>query len=107
MHTGAPSMRRSHDPPTLTALQALIGAAGTAAAWGSWAGTRWAAAAALLHGLVTAVMLAALTPLLDLDPDSSGGLLFGAAMVLLFGAGAAWYLRRDTGRATRTRGTVG
>jgi hypothetical protein len=85
---------RTDDPAALTALQALIGAAGGAAAWGSWAGRRWAPVAAALYGLATAAMLAALGPLLGLDPDARGGLWGGAAGVLLFGLAAAWYLRR-------------
>jgi hypothetical protein len=85
---------RSGDPTALTALQALVGIAGGAAAWGSWTGTRWAPAAAVLYGLVTAGMLVALTPLLDLGPDARGGLWTGAAAVLLFALWAGWYLRR-------------
>lgn len=84
----------SDDPPPLTALQALIAAAGGAAAWGSWTGARWAPAAALLYGVVTAGMLAALEPLLALDAEARGGLLTGAAAVLLLALSAAWYLRR-------------
>lgn len=60
-------------------------------------------AAALLHGLVTAGMLAALVPLLDLAPEVRGGILMGAAAVLLFGAAAAWYLRRALGRGPGSR----
>jgi hypothetical protein len=90
---------RTDDPPALTALQALVGAAGAAAAWGSWVGGRWAPVAAALYGLTTAAMLAALGPLLDLDPEARGGLWGGAAGVLLFGLAAAWYLRRAVGGA--------
>jgi hypothetical protein len=84
----------SADPAALTILQALIGLAGGAAAWGTWAGTRWAPVAAVLYGLVTAGMLMALTPLLDLPPDGRAGLWTGAAAVLLFAIWAARYLRR-------------
>ena len=84
----------SGDPGALTVLQALVGIAGAAAAWGSWRGTRWAPVASALYGLVTAGMLAALVPLLGLEPDARGGLWTGAAAVLLFGLWAGWYLRR-------------
>ena len=90
----------SDDPFVLTALQALIGAAGAAAAWGSWAGARWAPATAVLYGLVTAGMLVALTPLLGLAPDARGGLWAGAAVVLLLSLCAAWYLHRAVARDT-------
>lgn len=84
----------SSDPAPLVGLQVLIGAAATAAGWGSWAARRWAPWAALAHGLVTAGMLLALMPLLDLGREARGGLWTGAAAVLLFDGWAAWYLRR-------------
>ena len=85
---------RSGDPPALTGLQTMIGIAGTAAAWGSWHGARWAPIAAVLHGVVTAGMLLALPPILDLEADARGGLRAGAVAVLVFAFGAGWYLRR-------------
>lgn len=95
-----PLIGRSDDPRALTTWQAAIGAAALATAWGAWRGTRWAPAAALAHALTTAVMLLNLAPLLDLPADAVQGLRTGAAMVVLFGAGAAWALRRAArGRA--------
>jgi hypothetical protein len=88
-----------NDPPALVALQTLVGATGAAAAWGSWTGARWATAAALLYGVATAGLLAALTPILGLPADARGGLLRAAAGVLVFAAAAAWYLRRERRRA--------
>jgi peptidoglycan/LPS O-acetylase OafA/YrhL len=82
------------DPPALTLLQALIGAAAAAAAWGSWSGTWWAPWAALLYGLVTAVMLIALGPLLGLPPDSRWGMWAGAVSVVLLALAAGSYLGR-------------
>ena len=84
----------SDDPVALRALQALSGLAAAAAAWGAWTGTRWAPAAAVGYGLVTAGMIVALDPLLDLGPDARGGLWIGAAVVLAFALWAAWYVRR-------------
>jgi hypothetical protein len=89
---------RSGDPPTLTLLQALIGLAGAAAAIGSWRGARWAPAAAVAYGLVTAGMLVTLEPLLDLGPESRNGLRIGAVVVLAFALGAGWWLRRAIDR---------
>ena len=85
---------RSDDPPALVALQTLIGAAGTGAAWGSWAGARWAPLAALGHGLATGGMLAALPILLDLPPEGRVGVWMGAAAMVAFGLWSAWYLSR-------------
>lgn len=84
---------RSDDPPALTALQLLIGAAAAAAAWGSWRATRWAAAAAALWATLTAGMLVALPRMLALPADARGGILTGAGIVLAFGLWAAWFLR--------------
>jgi hypothetical protein len=89
-----PLIGRSDDPPALTAWQALVGATGAATAWGSWRGARWAPAAAIVHGLVTAGMLLSLAPLLDLPADAVNGLRTGAALVTLFGVWTAWLLRR-------------
>src|SRR5688572_22293249 len=88
---------RSDDPPALVALQCVVGAAGAAAAWGSWRGARWAPAAAAAYGVITAAMIASLEALLDLGADARGGLLTGAAVVLLLALAAAWYLRRTIG----------
>ena len=92
---------RTDDPPALTALQAIIGATGVGAAWGSWRLARWAPAAALLHALATAGMLLSLGPLLDLPADARGGIRWGAGGMLLLGACAAWYLRRLRRRVAR------
>ena len=100
-------LRRSDDPAALTALQALVGAAGAAAAWGSWSGARWAPAAAAAHGTVTAGMLLALGPLLDLPADARGGLWLGAAVVLLFALWSVWYLRRVAARIAGGRRAAG
>ena len=89
---------RSHQPAALVALQALVALAGGTAAWGTWAGTRWASAAALLYGLAAAVLVVSLTPILGLPPEASRGLWLGAAACVLFGVWAAWYLRRSLRR---------
>ena len=87
---------RSDDPAALTALQALVGGTGTAAAWGSWSGARWSPFAALAYGIATAALLGVLPALLDLSPDARPGIWTGAAIMLLFGILAARYLRRST-----------
>ena len=84
------------DPPVLIALQVLIGIAATAAAWGCWAGARWAVYAVVSHGLITATMLVALDPILGLPAESRSGLFIAAAAVLVWTFLFAWYLHRLT-----------
>lgn len=82
------------DPAALVVLQIIVGASGLAAAWGSWRGSRWAPAAAVTYGVVTAAMLASLGPLLELAPEEVRGIWIGAASILLASVAAGWYLRR-------------
>lgn len=89
----------SRDPLALILLQAAVGSAAAAAAWGSWRMRRWSPHAAIVYGVVTAAMLLALDPLLDLGPDARSGLWTFAVVVLLLGTVAAWYLRRALARA--------
>ncbi|MDQ6633217.1 MAG: hypothetical protein M3Z10_00470 [Gemmatimonadota bacterium] len=86
----------TRDPLVLTLLQAIMGLAATAAAWGSWAGRRWAPWAALLYALVTAGVLIVLGPLLGLSAESRHELRIGSVSVVLLGLAAGWYLGRDT-----------
>lgn len=88
----------SSDPVPLTVLQFLVGGAAATAAWGSWRERGWAPLAAIFYGAITAAMLVALVPLLDLGPEARGGLWTGAVMMLLVGIVAAWYLRRAIAR---------
>jgi peptidoglycan/LPS O-acetylase OafA/YrhL len=86
----------SSDPLVLTLLQAIMGIAATAAAWGSWAGRRWAPWAALVYAVMTAGMLIVLGPLLGLPTKSRHELRLGAVSVVLLGLAAGWYLGRNT-----------
>jgi len=86
------------DPPILIGLQALIGSAGTAAAWGAWAGTRWAPYAVLIHGVITATMLVSLDPILGLG-EARSRLFIAASAVLAWTFLFAWYLHRLTRRS--------
>jgi hypothetical protein len=99
LQVGFAAVGRSDDPPLLTTLQVGIGAAGAAASWGSWRLTAWAHVAAAAYSLVTAGMLLSLAPLLGLEPGARGSLRVGSALVLAFGLGSAWYLRRMVHRA--------
>ena len=84
----------SDGPRVLDALQVAIGLAAMAAARGSWTGARWAPAAALAYGAISASMLLALPTILSLEPDARPGIFTGAGVVALVGLGSAWYLRR-------------
>jgi len=85
----------SGGPPTITGLQVLVGATAAAAGYGSWIGARWAPASAVLYGVIAGGMIVSLGPLLDLPAESRNGLWTGGAVVLAFGLGSAWWLRRS------------
>jgi len=85
-------------PPVLAALQACVGIAAAATAWGSWRRTKWAASAALVYGVVAAGMLVVLPSLLGLPAEARAGIWSGAAAVLVFAALCAMYFRADARR---------
>ncbi|MFL4975875.1 MAG: hypothetical protein ACJ8DT_19600 [Microvirga sp.] len=88
----------SDSPPTLRALQALVGTLAVMTTWGAWSGARWSYAAATAYGFVAAGMVASLGPMLDMPVEERGGLWVGAAVVLVFSLACAWFLRRATRR---------
>jgi len=85
---------RNDDPTELMFLQTLIGASGLLAARGAWTAARWSPVAALGYGAITGGMLFRLGPMLELGPEETRGIRFGALSVVLFALSAAWYLRR-------------
>ena len=89
---------RSDDPSLLTLLQLVVGTTALAAAWGSWSGARWSPVAAALYGVVTGAMLASLGWILDMPREAMGGLMVGAAFVVLSSLALAWYLRGSLAR---------
>jgi peptidoglycan/LPS O-acetylase OafA/YrhL len=89
----------SDSPPTLRALQALVGTLAVTTAWGAWTGARWSAALATLYGLVAAGMVVSLGPMLDMPVEERGGLWIGGAVILVFALVCAGFLRRMTRRA--------
>jgi hypothetical protein len=88
----------SNDPGALTALQLGSGATALATSWGAWHRTRWAAGAAVLYGLATAGLVAALPRLLDLPAAARSGLWLGSTAILVFSLLCAAYLRSDARR---------
>jgi hypothetical protein len=83
----------SDGPRTLAALQATVGLAAIATAFGAWIGARWAPLLAVVYGVIAAAMIVALGPLLEMPAEERGGLLVGGAIVLGFALVCAGYLR--------------
>jgi len=83
------------DTLSAATLRAATAIAAAVTAWGIWRGRRWAAAAAITYGVITAAMLIVLGPMLALPPEARSGMRAGALSVLLFCLATAWYLRRD------------
>jgi hypothetical protein len=86
------------EPPMLTGLQAMTAASAALATWGSWAGARWAPAAALLYGVIAGGMVAGLGHMVDVPANERGGLWTGTVFILAFGIWSAWWLRRSIRR---------
>ena len=86
----------SDSPPSLRALQAVVGVIAVATTWGAWTGARWSAALATLYGLVAGAMVVSLGPMLDMPVEERGALWAGGAVILVFSLACAWFLRRAT-----------
>lgn len=82
------------DPARLIAFQLASGSTALAAALGTWRGARWAPYLAVAYGVITAVMIASLGPMLALDDAERAGLPAGAAAVLVVALCLAWGIRR-------------
>ncbi|HVH39927.1 MAG TPA: hypothetical protein VM764_07885 [Gemmatimonadaceae bacterium] len=83
------------DLPLVMIWQFLTGAAAAMAAVGAWRLRPWSHRAVVLYGVLTAALIVALGPILNLDPSGRRGLLSGALVVLLGCTAAAWLLRRS------------
>jgi len=86
----------SDSPPSLRALQAIVGVLAAATTWGAWSGARWSATLAVIYGLVAGGMVVSLGPMLDMPVEERGGLWVGGAVILVFSLACAWFLRRAT-----------
>jgi hypothetical protein len=89
----------SGGPAALAVLQAVVGLTAIATAFGAWIGARWAPLLAALYGVITAGMIVALGPLLEMPAEERGGLLVGGAIVLAFALACAGYLYWASRRA--------
>jgi peptidoglycan/LPS O-acetylase OafA/YrhL len=86
------------DPPVLLLTHALTGVLAGLAAFGLWRGRSWAPAAVLGLGVLMAVMLVALGPVLDEPGDTWRGYWLAAVAAAAFAAGSARYARGRTRR---------
>lgn len=76
-------------------MQGAIGAAAMTAVVGLWRRARWTTAAILAWGVIAAVLVVLLEPLLGLDASERNGLLIGAATVLMITGVLYLYVRRS------------
>lgn len=83
------------DLPVVMIWQFLTGGAAAMAAVGAWRRRPWSYRAVMLYGVLTAALIVALGPILNLDPSGRRGLLTGASVVLFGCVAAAWLLRRS------------
>ena len=85
----------SREPFPLPLLQLASGISALVTAIGAWRRARWSSLASVAYGAITGAMLAALPYILGLAADERMGLWSSAAIVLLFGVAAGWYLHRQ------------
>ncbi len=81
-------------PMLLAGEQLIVGILGLTAAVGAWRLRPWAWKPALGWGVATGILVATLGPVLQLEPDERGGLLFGGFTTFVIGAVIALYFRR-------------
>jgi peptidoglycan/LPS O-acetylase OafA/YrhL len=84
---------RSSEPPVLSTLQFLSGCASYAAMHATIRHRPWAWVASLVFGVLCAILIIAVGPVIGLDADERRGLIPGALSVLMVGGGLALYLR--------------
>jgi hypothetical protein len=81
--------------PSILAFQSVIGVLDTLAAVGVWKRTRWSVRAVAAAGTVTALFVALLQPLLDLDASERGGFAVGSVAILVVTALLTWLAARN------------
>lgn len=80
-------------PRLLTVLHLIGGGAAYSAAYGTWQRRPWAAHAALVWGVILAVLIFAVGPATAMPAEERRGLWVGALSVLMVGTGLSLYLR--------------
>jgi amino acid permease len=86
-------------PATLAVEHAVTCVTALATAVGLWRGARWTAAAAIVWGLATTLLLATLPRVLGLPREARAGVWAGAAISLVLALLVAIFARRRYGGA--------
>ena len=93
-YQGAEGLREGHSPGLVTLGYGIILVTGLIAAYALWRGLDWAPGALGLNGLLTAVFVVSLGPLLGIPPEGRNGLWIGGGVILLLTAAGFWYTQR-------------
>jgi len=93
-YQGAEGLREGHDPRLVTIGYAIVLITGLVAAYALWRGMDWGPGALGLNGLLTAIFVVSLGPLLNIPPEGRGGLWIGGAVIILLTAAGFWYTQR-------------
>ena len=97
-YQGADGLRQGHDPRLVTLGYAIVLVTGLVAAYALWRGLDWGPGALGLNGLITAVVVVSLGPLLSIPPEGRRGLWIGGAVIVLLTAVGFWYTQRRVRR---------
>ena len=93
-YQGAEGLREGHDPRLVTLGYGIVLVTGLIAAYALWRGLDWGPGALGLNGLLTAVFVVSLGPLLGIPPEARNGLWIGGGVILLLTAAGFWYTQR-------------
>jgi hypothetical protein len=97
-YQGAVGLREGHDPRLVTLGYAIVLVTGLVAAYALWRGLDWGPGALGLNGVMTAVFVVSLGPLLDIPPEGRSGLWIGGGVIVLLTAAGFWYTQRRVRR---------
>ena len=97
-YQGAEGLREGHDPRLVTAGYAIVLVTGLVAAYALWRGLDWGPGALGLNGLMTAVFVVSLGPLLHIPPEARSGLWIGGGVIVVLTAAGFWYTQRRVRR---------
>ena len=97
-YQGAEGLREGHDPRLVTLGYTMVLITGIVAAYAVWRGLDWGPGALGLNGLMTAVFVVSLGPLLDIPPEGRSGLWIGGGVIVLLTAAGFWYTQRRVRR---------
>ena len=99
-YQGVEGLREGPDPRLVTIGYAIVLITGLVAAYALWRGLDWGPGALGLNGLMTAVFVVSLGPLLNIPPEGRSGLWIGGGVIVLLTAVAFWYTQRRVRRVS-------